>query len=406
MKGFGHKTVFLITIFLTVAGLVCPAQRTVNEVRADVFGESLVYKFATPLIVDQNHPDNAAEIREYTSRMDQLNLDNLVADLKSFKERLHLDDWLYYQIIRRISDQLAPKSEDYILYTLFKWHLLSLSGYDAILTYANGRILFYVLSDENIYNIPLRREDGKNYVCLNYHDYGQIDFKANHFEKLNLQRTNASRSFSYKVNSIPELKNETREKELNFVYNNSEYRFRIKLNPVIATYFKNYPSTDYEKHFNIPLSREAYNSLIPALKKYTKKLSEKDGVDFLMRFTRYSFLYTPDADKYGLEKRYSPELTLLNESSDCEDRVSLFYYLVKEIYDLPMIVVVYPKHVSIAVHFDRSFGKTIEYNGKKFTICDPTPQERDLSIGESAPALKSTPYQIAFAYEPALNPRK
>jgi hypothetical protein len=107
-----------------------------------------------------------------------------------------------------------------------------------------------------------------------------------------------------------------------------------------------------------------------------------------------------------MEKVYSPEMTLLSESSDCEDRVSLFYYLVKEIYDLPMIVVVYPKHVSIAVQFDKSFGKTIEHNGKKFTICEPTPQGQDLRMGESIPSLANAPYQIAFAYEPLPKPRK
>jgi hypothetical protein len=131
------------------------------------------------------------------------------------------------------------------------------------------------------------------------------------------------------VNSIPELRKTYNEKDLNFTYNNSEYHFRIKLNPAIATYFRNYPSTDYEKHFNIPLSRETYNSLIPSLKKYLKGLNAKDGIDFLMHFTRYSFLFKSDTEKYGMEKIFSPEMTLLNESSDCEDRVSLFYYLVK-----------------------------------------------------------------------------
>jgi hypothetical protein len=66
-----------------------------------------------------------------------------------------------------------------------------------------------------------------------------------------------------------------------------------------------------------------------------------------------------------------------------------------------MIVVVYPKHVSIAVHFDKAFGKTIEYNGKRFTICEPTPQKKDLKLGEMMPEFRNQHYEIAFAYEPA-----
>src|SRR5690606_36171241 len=98
------------------------------------------------------------------------------------------------------------------------------------------------------------------------------------------------------------------------------------------------------------LSRETYNSLIPALKKTVKKMKPRNGVDYLMRFTRYAFLFAPDTEKFGNEKRLSPEQTLLYEESDCEDRAALFFYLVKEIYDLPMIVLAFPSHVTIAVN--------------------------------------------------------
>lgn len=382
------------------------AQKLVSEVSIDCFGEVMNYEFDKPVVVDTRHPATEDDIIAYCKNLSEQPLSDLIVKLKTFSDKNNLDHWLYYQLIRRVADQMAPKTEDYTRYTLYKWHLLSLSGFDAILTFSRGKILFYALSSENIYNIPIRKEGGKTYVCLNYHDYGSIDFTADHFRKLELNIPGAEKAFSYRVNSIPELKKASSERELNFTYNNSEYHFKIKLNPAIATYFKNYPATDYEKHFNIPLSRETYNSLIPSLKKYLRGSNVKDGIDFLMHFTRYSFLFKPDTETYGMEKIYSPEMTLLNESSDCEDRVSLFYCLVKEIYDLPMIVVVYPKHVSIAVQFHKSFGKTIEYNGKKFTICEPTPQGQDLRMGESVPALANAPYQIAFAYEPPPKTRK
>jgi hypothetical protein len=94
-----------------------------------------------------------------------------------------------------------------------------------------------------------------------------------------------------------------------------------------------------------------------------------------MHFTRYAFLYERDTDVFGREKRFSPEETLLYDYSDCEDRAALFFCLVKEIYNLPMIVLVYPKHVSIAVEFEKPIGQTIVYNGKKYTVCEPTPKE-------------------------------
>lgn len=395
--------IILIMVFTVSAAF---GQKQVDRVSIDCFGEVMEHRFDSPVSVDLEHPVTEEQIQAYCRKMANPAFEQLVQKLKQFKEKNRLDDWLYYQIIRRVADQIAPKSADYTLYTLYKWHLLSLSGYDAILTYSREKILFYVLSSENVYNIPIRSEGGKTYVCLNYHDYGSIDFASHAFRRIDIPVQGARHAFSYSVSSIPDLKKTSSEKELNFTYNNSEYHFKIKLNPSISNYFKNYPATDYEKHFNIPLSRDTYNSLIPALKKYIKGLHAKDGIDFLMHFTRYSFLFKPDTEKYGMEKIYSPEMTLLSDYSDCEDRVSLFYCLVKELYDLPMIVVVYPKHVSIAVHFDKSFGKTIDYNGRKFTICEPTSQEKDLKLGESIPSLANAPYQIAFAYEPVGTPHK
>ena len=127
----------------------------------------------------------------------------------------------------------------------------------------------------------------------------------------------------------------------------------------------------------------------------------KNGVDYLMRFTRYAFLFETDTKNFGQEKRLSPEQTLLFDQSDCEDRAALFFCLVKEIYNLPMIVLAFPKHVTIAVKFDKPVGKPIMYNGSQYSVCDPTPQSQDLSIGKLLPAIKKTAYEVVYAYNPA-----
>ena len=376
------------------------ARSQVRSVAFDCFGDSLTYVFPRPLVMDRTHPANEAEIEAYCRKIPENELEGLVQTLRRFRDEHQLDDWLYYQLVRRVAEQISPKASDYYLYTICKWYLLTRSGYDAILTFAGEKLLFFVRSDENIYNVPIRKEGNNTFVCLNYHDYGfNIDFSRTNFRKLDLPAGDAG-AFSYRVSSLPGVKGGTIEKELSFEYNRTNYSFRIKLNPKMAAYFRNYPVTDYEKHFNIPLSPDTYASLIPALRRKLKGLSTRDGVDFLMHFTRYSFLFRTDTDSYGGEKVFSPEMTLFNESSDCEDRVGLFYYLVREVYDLPMIVVAYPKHVSIAVHFDKAFGQTIEYKGKKFTICEPTPQADELALGQSIPSLSGAAYQIAFAYEP------
>ena len=94
---------------------------------------------------------------------------------------------------------------------------------------------------------------------------------------------------------------------------------------------------------------------------------------------------------------------MLYEYSDCDDRVALFYYLVKEIYNLPMIAILYPTHITMAVKFDKPVGKPVVYNGNKYSICDPTEQVEELKIGEEASKYKNASYQVVYEYNPAKN---
>jgi hypothetical protein len=123
-------------------------------------------------------------------------------------------------------------------------------------------------------------------------------------------------------------------------------------------------------------------------------------VDYLMKFTRYAFLYQSDEDNFGKEKRLSPEETLFSKYSDCDDRAALFFYLVKEIYNVPMIALLYPTHITMAVQFDKPVGDPIVYNGKVYSICEATPQKEELSIGKMSATMKLLKYQVVYSYQP------
>jgi hypothetical protein len=375
------------------------SQLNPSLIRFDFYGDTIDLPFQPPPFVDYTDSLSNESINIFYQKISGAGYEPLVEVLLTYKQQYKLDDWLYYQLIRKTAQHISPKADNYHRYTLYKWFFLTRSGYDAMLSIAGDQLLFYVQSDENIYNIPYRIRDGKQYVCLNYHDYGSIDFDKVQFAEVSLRISGAHKAFSYKVSQLPNFRaGDYLEKDIRFNYNQMDYYFKVKLNPQIKTLFANYPVVDYESYFNIPLSNETYSSLIPLLKKNVEGMSVKKGVDFLMRFTRYAFLFESDSKQFGKEKRLSPEQTLLYDRSDCEDRSALFFFLVKEIYNLPMIVLVFPQHVTVAVKFDKPVGKPIMYEGEAYSICEPTPQKQDLKIGELIPKLKKSSYEIAYVY--------
>ena len=296
---------------------------------------------------------------------------------------------------------MSAKSHNYNRYTLYKWFLMSKSGFDARLAYRGDQLIFYVKSEDEISDLPYFTLNKKTYVCLNYHDFGELFEAKKHYTLVDISIPEAINGFSYKVTQLPDFApNKYTEKEISFDYDGKSYHFNVLVNEDINTIFKNYPIVDFETYFNIPLSKETYASLIPVLTNCTKKLSTEKGIDYIMKFTRYAFLYEDDRKIFGQEKRMPPEQTLLNPSSDCDDRVALFFYLVKEIYNLPMIALRYPTHVTIAIQFKTPVGKSILYKGDYYSICEPTPQQENLGIGQLSKKHQTENFEIVYHYSP------
>lgn len=394
------------TILSFVVLLLFPTIKSVSQLptemlQVEYFGDTLHISNSIDIQIPLQHPANETAVKQFCASLNTLNFTLITQALTIYKENKQLDDWLFYQLIRRTAQQLSPKNLDYERYTLYKWVLLAKCGYNAQLAFAHDKLLLYVQSDENIYDIPLFIKDRKQFVCLNIHDFGRIDFQKTPLYQVKIDVPGAMNSFSYRVKKIPDFKaGKYNEKKLVFNYEDIEYRYNVKLDPQMAKIFANYPSVDFESYFNIPLSSVTYASLIPLLKKKLKGMKQKAGIDYLMNFTRHAFMYENDIENFGAEKRLSPEQTLMNDFSDCDDRVALFYYLVKEMYNLPMIVMVYPSHVTLAIEFKNPVGTPVMYNGRKFSVCEPTPQKIELPIGRLMPELKDVAYQVVYEYIP------
>lgn len=369
----------------------------------DFYGDTVHTPEASQLQVQLTQPISHTSIEAFYTSVSQLPIDQLVDNLLMYKQEKQLDDWLFYQLIRTAAESISPKKENYHLYTLYKWFLLNRTGYAAVTRLRNDTLLLYVQSNENVFDIPSMLYNQEQYICLNYHDYGSnIDFKQGRFQDIQIvKRGDATKGFSYKINRMPDFNPDSYEvKPIHFAYGQRNYEFKVKVNKSVNKLFNNYPSVEYAMQFTAPLSNATYQSLIPALKQTVAKMNQKKGVDYLMHLTRSSFAFENDATLYGKDKRFSPEQTLFSEYSDCEDRAAFFFYLVKEIYNLPMIVLSYPQHVTVAIQFDTPQGNPIVYKGNQYWVCEPTPQLKNLKIGQGIPSLKKEAFEVVYEYQP------
>jgi hypothetical protein len=390
-----------ITFFCCIGFFAASGQGMLKTDSIEFYGHTFYLVTDSTVSLDLQKDLSAAAVRKGFNTLKTANYQPMIDSLLAYREKYRLNDWLYYQLIRKAAQQLCPKELNYGNYTLYKWFMMVKSGYDARLALADQKIIFYIFNDEDISDIPFFRVEGKKYMCLNYHDYAKVNLNDDPPVPLKIDVPEAKNAFSYKVTRMPDFRaGDYTQKNLNFTYDHKQYHFNIKLNAAVKTIFANYPGVDFETYFNIPLSKETYGSLIPLLRKNVQRMNQKKGVDYLMRFTRYAFLYENDQENFGKEKRMSPEETLSSAYSDCDDRAALFFYLVKEIYNLPMIAMLYPTHITMAVQFSKPIGDPIRYNGKVYSVCEATPEIEDLSIGQMAANLKNIPYHVVYQYDP------
>ncbi len=391
-------------IFFLMISYICLSNNLVyaQNIAFQFYDETFNIKIDSSLNIPFNDSLTQESVIKFYSTANHQNFQPLINTLLNYKQKEKLNDWFYYQLIRKTVQQISPKEVNYERYTLYKWFFLLKSGYDTRLAVGKNQLLFYVWSDDDISDIPFYKDDKKQFVCLNFHDYPNANYQKDKVYPVAIPLAENSVIFSYKITQIPDFKPEDyQDKILQFDYKQKSYHFDVKLSNDVQILFKNYPVVNFESYFNIPLSKETYQSLIPYLKKNLKGLSQIKGVDYLMRFTRNAFLYESDQQNFGKEKRLSPEQTLFNNHSDCDDRAALFFYLVKEIYNLPMIALLYPTHITMAVNFDKAIGKPIFYKGQNYYVCEPTPQEKDLKIGHLNPKLINENYQIVYQYLPS-----
>src|SRR5688500_14880375 len=120
----------------------------------ELFGDTLHLNITPSLLIPFDAAPSQESVQAFYNAMDAADWQPVVNALIRFREAHRLDDWFYYQLIRKTAQKIAPKAENYHRYTLYKWFFLCKSGYDATLAVENDQLKFYVRSEENVYNIP------------------------------------------------------------------------------------------------------------------------------------------------------------------------------------------------------------------------------------------------------------
>ena len=319
----------------------------------------------------------------------------LLNSLLEAKRQYKLNDFLFYKLART-SVQVVYGGRERNAQEITLYGLLVDAGFDARLTFRGNRLFVNVYTNEDLFEVPIIDQGGRPYANLSC-----MDGSCNGRQRLFIHDSHPNpkgRSFGFQLNKWPELQAQVEKKEMAFQYHGVRQTIEVAYDRTLVDIMKDYPFIHEYAYLETPLSETLRESLLPQLRRYLEPLDEVQRLELLVSFTRSAFAYKEDNDYFGRSKPMVPEELFGYSFSDCEDRSALFFALVRDLLDMPMAVVAYDDHLTIAVGTNSIEGDFFNYNGQRYIFCDPTGPKNSSRIGQIPPGYENKSFEVIGTY--------
>lgn len=333
---------------------------------------------------------NTASNKEWTVLTTQLN---------AYRDKWALNDWLYFKLINKTLTEIAgfvstPEQR------LLEYHLLSLAGFDTRICYDDD-IYIYAYTEEEMFEVPMIEDGGRKYLNLS----AALTPRKHSSRSLNMHARQANPlgvSFSFSLMELPKLPAQLVERPYFFTYQGEEQTLHASSDRTIIKWMEDYPFFEEGLYLQVPLSQAAGDQLYGQLRDRLQGKSEAEALSYLAAFTRGAFDYKEDKEAFGYSNPMIAEQTLFYAQSDCEDRSALYFNLVKELLNLPVIAIAYDDHLSVAVASKELSGKLFWHNEKGYRICDPTGPSGTSEVGNPPYGYANRKFEIVASYDPTV----
>lgn len=388
----------IITTIIVLAA--CTVTAEPQQFSVKYYSENINFDFDNTTLPEDYIRFDEWFAKRFYYKLAQSDLNNLVPTIIKNQNDYNLNGWLTYGLIKKIVDEVAAdKSTNY--QRLLTWFLLNKSGYDARLAHYRNTYYIQVHSTDELYEIPFFELDNRIFINITVVEGSKSNRKNKNLEfyLIEFKANPKGESLSFDLSQLPTFSPNIIKKTLRFWGNGERQQMTVKLDKNIIDLMNDYPIVEENDYLKRQLSPTLKASLIPQLREKIIGMQETEAIRFILGLTRSGFSYKEDTDNFGYNRPMIADEVLYYSFSDCEDRSALFFNLVKELLDLPMIVVAYSDHLTIGVKLKENKGKPLYYNGETYTICDPTGPNNTSRVGIYPKGYERKGYEIIGNHE-------
>ena len=313
-----------------------------------------------------------------TEKLETLDWSGYVAANLAYIKDQHMNDWDLTCLIAVQIEENYPKVKENAKRFLL-WFVLREMGYDLLIMESGGEHL--VLMGKVIpacTDISPVQEGKKDYSPLYTHFWKQPQI-YNDLTKFSLVKPKGNREFDFTVQQYPTFPQKLVEVHTlpfsTFNHRKTGTVISFEIDTTLAAYIRDYPRYSCKNALQTCFSTDHFPGLRGQLASVMQSLEGNDKLFFLLDFVRKGFPYKYDDEAFGEEWPLFPEEFIFHGGGDCEDKSAWFAALVREFLGLDMVFIHYRLHATVGVAIDYQGPNEehfVEFQGKKYFICDPT----------------------------------
>ena len=338
-------------------------------------------------------------IGDYLSAVEAQDWSPVLGSLAEKRAAWRLNDFLYARLVdatvARIGERLSENER-----RITAAHLLALDGFDIRLCYDADEVYVYALTDEPLYEVPIITERDRRFVnltsALRPRDGVTRSLK---FHPRDLAA--GGRALSFDLTDLPRLPERLSERVYEFEYRGERLKLHAACDLSVVAWMRDYPIVAEGKYVETPLTPATAGRLHAELRPLLAGKTQREQLELLAAFTRGAFVYKEDRRGYGASKPMIADEVLHYPVSDCEDRSALYFSLVRDLLNLPVVAIAYNDHLSVAVASAHLTGaRPFVHGGRTYHVCDPTGPAGSSEIGSPPYGYARRRFEVVASYVP------
>ena len=343
------------------------------------FGQKISLHVDLSIKSAQFYPHNQNGIVSFFDVIVHSEYADSLRDIKKISTELALNDWAEYLLVKQIAEALYNKKDEQRLYT---WIMLNKLGYDVKVGLSDKHVVLLHWSKKIIYATSRYSFAEKKYYLVSSYAMGKQPRVYTYKQKY----PGADKALDLSLKTLPNFHEDIRSKTVSFRQFGVTYPISYTYDKNLIDFLATYPQADYETYFNAAFSQRTYNEIAEGMKKYLDGKKASEAIDFVLHFVQNAFIYECDQEQFGREKVMFAYETLYYNKSDCEDRATLFAFLVEKLFHISVVGIKYKDHMATALNIPMQ-GDSVYLGTHRYLVADPT--YIDANIGESMPKYKS-----------------